>query len=173
MKNFNITPWFERKFPTVPNLLFPIIFERLEGTTARIRAKIKDISEEVLTTKNGQDWSVQEHIGHLIDLEPLWIGRIGDISQGQEYLREADLTNQKTFRAGHNDRAVEAVIADFEKYRKQMIEDLSALRSDDLEKSSLHPRLKTPMKIIDLMNFVAEHDDHHLAFCTKLIKANS
>jgi hypothetical protein len=26
-----------------------------------------------------------------------------------------------------------------------------------------HPRLGTPMRLIDLAYFVAEHDDHHLA----------
>jgi hypothetical protein len=30
-------------------------------------------------------------------------------------------------------------------------------------KSALHPRLKTPMRTMDLFLFVAEHDDHHLA----------
>jgi hypothetical protein len=28
--------------------------------------------------------------------------------------------------------------------------------------ASLHPRLKIPVRIIDLVYFVAEHDDHHL-----------
>lgn len=173
MDAFKITPWFERSFPSVSNVLFPVIMERLEGTIARLREKTSDISGEILTPKAGRDWSVQEHIGHLMDLEPLWIGRISDIKEGREYLREADLSNQKTFQARHNDRPVEQVTADFEKLRKHMIKDLSALTMEDLEKSSLHPRLKTPMKIIDLMNFVAEHDDHHLAFCSKLIREYS
>jgi hypothetical protein len=36
--------------------------------------------------------------------------------------------------------------------------------------SALHPRLKTPMRIIDLFLFVAEHDDHHLARITELAR---
>ena len=31
-----------------------------------------------------------------------------------------------------------------------------------------HPRLGTPMRLIDLAFFVAEHDDHHLAQITHL-----
>lgn len=38
----------------------------------------------------------------------------------------------------------------------------------DLEPTGLHPRLKTPMRMIDLANFVAEHDDHHLASIREL-----
>jgi hypothetical protein len=44
------------------------------------------------------------------------------------------------------------------------------LTDEDLDKSSLHPRLMKPMKIIDLAFFVAEHDDHHLAQITFLTK---
>jgi len=29
--------------------------------------------------------------------------------------------------------------------------------------SALHPRLGTPLRLIDHALFVAEHDDHHLA----------
>ena len=34
----------------------------------------------------------------------------------------------------------------------------------------LDPRLRTPMRLIDLGFFVAEHDDHHLARITELLK---
>ena len=173
MNNLIIAPWFERKFSPISNLLFPVILERLQGTVVRVQEKIKNIPEAVLTQKEEKDWSIQEHIGHLVDLEPLWIGRIADIRQGHEFLRQADLSNQKTFQAGHNNRPIEEIVSEFENYRKQMIEELMSLNAEDLEKSSLHPRLKTPMHLIDLMNFVAEHDDHHLAFCSQLIRAYS
>jgi hypothetical protein len=34
--------------------------------------------------------------------------------------------------------------------------------ADDLARASKHP-LGTPMRLIDLAFFVAEHDDHHMA----------
>jgi hypothetical protein len=37
------------------------------------------------------------------------------------------------------------------------------LKDDQLLNTALHPRLKIPMRIVDLAYFVAEHDDHHLA----------
>jgi hypothetical protein len=33
----------------------------------------------------------------------------------------------------------------------------------------LHPRLKMPMRAIDHLYFVAEHDDHHLAHIERLV----
>jgi hypothetical protein len=32
-----------------------------------------------------------------------------------------------------------------------------------------HPRLKTPMRLVDHLYFVAEHDDHHLARIWELV----
>jgi hypothetical protein len=34
---------------------------------------------------------------------------------------------------------------------------------DELERCVVHPRLGTPMRLVDLAYFIAEHDDHHLA----------
>ena len=35
--------------------------------------------------------------------------------------------------------------------------------------SRLHPRLKQPMRLVDHLYFVAEHDDHHLAKIWEMI----
>jgi hypothetical protein len=37
-------------------------------------------------------------------------------------------------------------------------------------RTALHPRLKRPMRLVDLCFFVAEHDDHHLATVTRLAR---
>ena len=50
------------------------------------------------------------------------------------------------------------------------MDTLQNINESDLEKSALHPRLGTPMRLIDLAFFVAEHDDHHLAQITFLSK---
>jgi hypothetical protein len=35
----------------------------------------------------------------------------------------------------------------------------------------MHPRLKQPMRLVDHLFFVAEHDDHHLALIRELLDA--
>jgi hypothetical protein len=35
----------------------------------------------------------------------------------------------------------------------------------------LHPRLKQPMRLVDHLYFVAEHDDHHLATIREMMEA--
>ena len=164
--------WFERKFTlTEDNALLPAIIERLEGTRLRIEAKINELSEEVLTRKIEGKWSITEEIGHLTDLEPLWLGRIEDILNGQTEMRATDLQNQKTHQAKHNQVNKKILIANFGVQRAKLLEKLETLKVEDLEKTALHPRMKTPMRIVDLAYFVAEHDDHHLAKMTALKKS--
>ena len=42
----------------------------------------------------------------------------------------------------------------------------------ELARTSLHPRLRQPMSVVDLCFFVAEHDDHHLRTIDELRSAS-
>jgi uncharacterized damage-inducible protein DinB len=164
------TPWFERKFDfNFPIGLFPIILERLRGTVWQLEAIIKNISEEQLNTKIEGKWSVKEVIGHLYDLEELWSGRIDDFLSHKDILRAADLGNTKTHEAGHNLRSVKTLLNQFATERKKLIERVQNIDSATASIVALHPRLQTPMRLIDSLFFVAEHDDHELGKIRRLI----
>ena len=165
------TPWFERKFDfNFPIGLFPIIVERLRGTISQLEASIKNIPEETLIRKKNDDkWSVKEVIGHLYDLEELWSGRLDDFLARKEVLRTADLTNTKTYKAGHNSRTVEALLNQFITERKKLIGRVNNMDEATASIVALHPRLQTPMRLIDSLFFVAEHDDHELGKIRTLI----
>jgi len=161
--------WFDRKF-NFDSLTgtFPSILERLAGTPLRLEDKLSNIPESYLTLRLDERWSIQENVGHLLDLEPLWLGRFEEFIAGVEILREADLTNAKTDQADHNAMALSEILDGFRKQREEMIRFIEPLSSKAEELSALHPRLKQPMRLIDLSYFVAEHDDHHLARITAL-----
>ncbi len=162
------TKWFERYFPPIEdNGLFPSILERLEGTAVRLSSKISKINGVLAASKDGK-WSINKEIGHLIDLEPLWHDRMLQIIGGEQNLKIADLTNQKTHDAPHDESNIQDLISTFEAEREKLLTVLRNITEQDLEKSAVHPRLGTPMKAIDLAYFVAEHDDHHLAQITYL-----
>ena len=158
----NRTPWFQRKFPTIEDAgVFLSIVERLDGTPARLASKMLNQSTSVLEMKEeASQWSVKEEIGHLIDLEPLWLGRVEDLMEGKEELRNADLTNRKTHEANHNQRDINQLLHEFRLERAKLLKCLQQVTEKDLERSSL---------ILDLAYFIAEHDDHHLAQITYLI----
>jgi uncharacterized damage-inducible protein DinB len=174
LKIMQRTKWFERKFPLMEdNGLLPEIIERLEGTIPRVAALIKDVDENTLSLKPDGKWSIKEHIGHLSDLEPLWLGRMEEFEQRLPQLRPADLTNQKTHEANHNSKDVLELLNEFSAQRRMLIRSLRNSTDEDLLFSSLHPRLQKPMRIIDHAYFVAEHDDHHLTDIREILVAHT
>lgn len=167
------TEWFNRKFPVIEdNGILPSIIERLSGTPARVEEITRELSPALLTVKLEDKWSIKEQIGHLSDLEPLWLGRLDDLINGLAALRVADLTNQRTHTANHNAAEIKLLQQTFREQRQRFVNKLVSLSDAQLNNTSLHPRLKTPMRIIDLSYFVAEHDDHHLAGIREIL-ANS
>jgi len=166
------TNWFDRNFPPVEdNGLLPGIIERLEGTPARLAEKIGRLPVDPDKGLPTGKWSVKKEIGHLTDLEPLWYERLFQVIGGVPDMKAADLTNRKTHETPHDAKTYGELVAEFRTEREKFIAKLRSLKDDDLNKTSLHPRLKTPMKVIDLALFVAEHDDHHLAQMTVLMDA--
>jgi uncharacterized damage-inducible protein DinB len=166
------TKWFDRKFDfNFTQNIFPSIMERLRGTPSRLEEKTRTIPIELLTVKINKNWSIKENIGHLIDLEPLWMGRLDDILNKENYLRATDLNNTKTDQANHNARDLDDVLVDFKKIRTNTVSKLERLTVDQIYQMALHPRLKTPMRTMDLFLFVAEHDDHHLIKINEILKS--
>src|SRR5215470_1484191 len=89
--------WFERKFEfSFPMELFPNLRARLRGTPSRLEDTLRGRSHGILVEKPQGKWSAQEHAGHLLDLEPLWLARLGDYLAESSQLTAADLTNRKT-----------------------------------------------------------------------------
>jgi len=166
------TPWIERKFEfNFPVGLFPVIVERLRGTLLQLESTIKDIPDEKLSVKKDGKWSVKEVVGHLFDLEELWNGRINDFLEHKQTLRAADMSNAKTTAANHNSKPIDELLKQFIDARNKLITRVKDLDEATASLTALHPRLQTPMRLIDSLYFVAEHDDHELTKIRRLIQA--
>ncbi|HXF47895.1 MAG TPA: DinB family protein [Verrucomicrobiae bacterium] len=167
-----LTKWFERKFNfDFPLGVFPTILERLRGTPVRLEELTRSIPKDFLTVQADGRWSILENAGHLDDLEELHEGRLDDYKAGLATLRPADLQNQKTREANHNSTPLEAILARFRKSRKQFLDKLTTFSDDELARVALHPRLKQPMRVVDMCYFMAEHDDNHLARISEIARA--
>lgn len=166
----DIPAWFERSFDfSFPAELFPNICARLRGTPARLEELLRDLPRNVLAARTHEQWSAQEQAGHLADMEPVWIARVNDYAAGRNELTPADLTNRKTHEANHNARPLAEILAEFRASREILLQAALALDDSVHSKSIPHPRLKLPMRLVDHLYFVAEHDDHHLARIWELI----
>lgn len=164
--------WFERKFDfTFPVEQYPNLCIRLRGTPARLEEILCGVSRDVLLGKPGDKWSAQEHAGHLLDLESLWMARVDDFLADGDTLTVADLSNRKTDEANHNTRGLREILAEFRTARLRFVDRVENFQPALFARSMLHPRLKQPMRLVDHLYFVAEHDDHHLARIWEMINA--
>ena len=78
------------------------------------------------------------------------------------------MQNRKTYEGNHNAKPIEIILTGLRKAREELVRKLDQLDETAVATSSLHPRLNKPMRVIDWVYFMAEHDDHHLARITQL-----
>jgi hypothetical protein len=163
-------PWTQRTFNfDFPIGVFPGIIERLRGTPARIAELFEGVPHNMLTRRAQGRWSVNEHIGHLIDLDELDHTRLDEFLAQAATLSAADMTNRRTNEAGYNDVATATILDFFRARRTELVERLERLTEEQVACTALHPRLQVSMRVVDWAYFVAEHDDHHLARIRELI----
>ncbi len=162
--------WFERKFEfDFPTEQLPNLIVRLQSTPARLEEMLRSASPVALLTKPEGKWSAQEHAGHLLDLEPLWQTRLEDFAADRQTLTAADLTNRKTNEAAHNTRSLAEILAGFRAARRHLLDSVETLPPVTYTRTITHPRLQQPMRLVDHLYFVAEHDDHHLARIREMV----
>lgn len=164
--------WIDRKWTfDGPVGVYPDVIERLRGTPARLEEMIRGVATGFLTLREREGtWSIQENVGHLLDLDALHAGRIDDFLAGASVLRAADMANNATNAAEHNERSIGELLADFRRERGAFVARLEALTDADFGRTSEHPRLKVPMRLVDMCRFMADYDDYHLARIRELIR---
>jgi uncharacterized damage-inducible protein DinB len=163
--------WTERRFDfNFPVDLYPELIERVRGTPARLADRLNQLSTTVLTRKDKDKWSIQENAGHLLDLESLFNQRLDEYLARAATLHAADMSNRKTHEALHNESTAELILARYREERGRLVERLDGLDSECFGRVALHPRLNTPMRLVDMIFFQAEHDDYHLATISELLR---
>jgi hypothetical protein len=159
--------WLDRQFASgLPVGMLPFFLERLEGTIARLEHKTAEISEENLSEKVNGKWSVKQNIGHLAEMDEISIKRVDEIITGVTPMSSAIAE----LKHDYNVLPIYEVLKFFKERRTLKLKKFKSLNENDLQRSSLHPRLKVIMNPVDLASFTADHDDHHLVTINNLLK---
>jgi len=162
-------PWIDHVFNLGINIGWTQnVMSRIKDCAERLEHHCGNLSDEQLSFKPGGKWSIKEHIGHLIDLEALWINRFLQFAEFVPELIHADMSNQKTEKADHNAQPIEHLVNAFKAEREKLINCYNELSMDVQKHEAIHPRIKMPMKPVDLLFFVAEHDDHHITTISQI-----
>ena len=163
-------PWIERVFEfDFPIAQYTELIQRLARTPDRLEELTGSLRVEQLVARPEDGWSIQENVGHLLDLESLFMGRLDDYETGLAELRPADMSNRSTQTAGHNDRDIGDLIDEFKQARARLVKRLLKLSPEAFARSAFHRRLDVQMRLVDMCYFQAEHDEHHMATIERLL----
>ena len=156
--------WIEREFRfDFPVELYPNLRVRVRGAPARLEELTRGLSREILTRRLEGKWSILENAGHLLHVERLWTVRLDEFLAGAERLTAANYADPRANEASGNVRPLEEILAAFRASRTAFTDRLEDLTADMFARVAHHPRLDQPMRLVDHLYFIAEHDDHHLA----------
>ena len=157
-------PWGQRTIEYGRSLdELPVLLERVQGTVSRVAALLSAQPVEKLNVQVHGKWSVMEHIGHLITLQDRFEGRVEDFENRRTSLCEISLHDQEAILHGHRLRALGDVLEEFRLKRMAFAQRLSMFRQATLEHVAYHPCQNKRMRPVDMLLWIAEHDDHHLA----------
>ena len=169
----NTSKWFERKFDfSFGADEYAAIYQRLQQAPDILTALLRNIPDPILSHQPDGKWSAKEHTGHLSILEPLWRNRIQDIMEKKPVLTPTDLDNKGTSEAGFNEYSITELLRKFGEERRATLSLLDSINVQNDSHTSLHPRLQQPMRMLDIVYFTVEHDDHHIAVIRELISSN-
>ena len=146
------------------------IMSRLVYTEILLKHYVKNLTNGQLAQRTDNHWSIKEHIGHLSDLESLWLNRFEQFEQGLPELVAADMANQKTEKSNHNVLDIEVLIENFKINRQILLNKVKLFSEKTQNHMAFHPRIKTMMKPVDLLFFIAEHDNHHITSIIEIIE---
>ncbi len=163
-------PWSQRTMEYGRSLdELPVLLERVQGTTVRLSNMLSCQPVEKLHLRVDGKWSAIEHLGHLLTLQDRFYNRVDDFEQRRSKLCDINLQDQATFLQGQRLRMLGDVLEEFRLKRLDFANRVERLHRRSLEHVAYHPCQDRTMRPMDMLLWIAEHDDHHLASVRALL----
>ena len=161
--------WLEKHFDfDFPASKYVGFLRFLRETPDKIETLVKHLPKEILVRRDQDSWSIQEYVEHFLTAESLFFGRLDDYENDVPVLQAARFEDNPSDKANFNEWDLQRILAEFRAQREKYIQRLEAISPGDFEKATLHPRLKKPMRLCDMLFFHVEHYQHHMTRIVEL-----
>ena len=166
-----LTPWNERTLPFGKGLEeLHVLVERALGTPARLVHLTAHEPQERLSLRRSGCWSVKEHIGHLLYLDECMDGRVEDIMARRPTLCSIELSEQDRMLDLQRNRDLGDLLEEFRIRRNYLMHRVMNMDPGAIRHRSMHPCRRMAMTVVDMVMYLAEHDDHHLAQMRSILR---
>lgn len=141
----------------------------LAAFPARLSALVTPLTDAQLHFRpDDKEWSVLENIGHLVDIDPLYVDRIDRILS-EERPVFAPFDPDAGVRAAHyQHQNVSDLLATYIAQRQATIDGLSTIVPDELTRIGIHAKYGE-VSIARLVELLAGHDEVHYTQITATI----
>jgi uncharacterized damage-inducible protein DinB len=166
-------PWMERDWSRwSQSVESHLLLDRLNDFPHVVADLILHLDQKELQKRDEKAWSIQEHVGHLLAMESLWIARLDDFVLNRSVLRPWNGHNNDVRAAQFNQQKIKAMCRDFVEVRSAMVTFTKDLMQTGQSFVAFHEGQNRDFSLNDQVAFIAEHDAHHLQIIQYLIHAN-
>lgn len=133
----------------------------LAAFPAALRQQVSGLSAVALTFRPAPgEWSVAENIGHLIDIDVLMAGRVGQIiAHDNPALQTLDV-DEAVRKGDYQHKHVPFLLNSFAERRAALVEEWRFIMPANLTRAGIHPT-RGPLTIDAIIAMVARHDLTH------------
>lgn len=116
-------------------------------------------------------WSILEIVGHLIDIEALFSGRVRQILAADNPALTTLDVEAAVRERDYQNKQLGFLLLTFAERRGEHLELLRVLRPQQLARSGLHP-VRGAMSVADCIGILARHDHEHAAQIAANLRAS-
>jgi uncharacterized damage-inducible protein DinB len=135
--------------------------DALAAFPAALRQQLDGLSDEALRFRPAEgEWSIVEIIGHLIDVDTLQGGRVGQIiARDNPPLQVLDM-DEAVRRGDYQSKQASALVNTFAERRAALVEEWRYLREPGLARAGEHPT-RGPLSVAEIIATLARHGPSH------------
>lgn len=144
--------------------------EQLRAFPAQLQAVVASLNDMQLRFKPVNEWSIIENIGHLIDIDELYVGRVDRILAEERPAFPRFEPDPIVAAKGYQQMDGQALLQQFMVTRQATIDGLSTIEPDELGRAGIHA-VYGEMTLQRLVEQLANHDQKHLVQIHETISA--
>lgn len=142
--------------------------DTLAAFPAALQQQLHGHSDTALRHRPAGEWSSIENVGHLIDIEAIWMGRFQQmLSTENPTFLPADV-DEMVRQHDYQHKDLANLLHTFAELRVATIGFLRGLKPLHLERPGIHP-LRGPMTVASGIGIMANHDRLHSAQIAKTL----
>ncbi len=139
----------------------------LTAFPARLAALVTQLSDTQLHFRpDAKEWSVLENIGHLIEIDPLYVDRIDRILSEECPVFAPFDPDAGVRAADYQHQSLTELLATYSARRQSTIDGLSTIEPDELTRVGIHAKFGE-ISVARLVELLAGHDEVHYTQITK------